>query len=53
MQFDISNFRRKISIFCPALAFSVEIPSISAFYDLISLKLHSRPSLKQFVVFVL
>ena len=53
MQFDISNFRRKISIFCPVLAFSVEILGISAFYDLISLKLHIRPSLNQFVVFVL
>ena len=36
-----------------ALIFSVKIPGIYGFFDLILLKLHIRPSLYQFVVFVL
>ena len=36
-----------------ALIFSVKIPGIKAFCDVILLKLHVRPSLDQFVVFVL
>ena len=36
-----------------ALIFAVKIPGIYAFFDLILLKLHIRPSLNQFVVFVL
>ena len=35
------------------LIFSVKIRGISAVFDLILLKLHTRPSLNQFVVFVL
>ena len=36
-----------------ALTVSVKMPCILAFFDLILLKLHVRPSLNQFVVFVL
>ena len=36
-----------------ALIFSVKLPAIVAFFDLILLKLRIRPSLYQFVVFVL
>ena len=36
-----------------ALIFSVKIPGILAFFDLILLRLHTRPSLNQFVEFVL
>ena len=36
-----------------ALVFAVKIPGIHAFFDLIMLKLHIRPSLNQFIVFVL
>ena len=41
--------------FLPALAliFSVKIPGILAFFDLILLKLHIRPTLNRFLVFVL
>ena len=36
-----------------ALIFAVKIPGIYAFFDLILLKLHIRPSLNQFAMFVL
>ena len=36
-----------------ALTFSVKIPGIEAFFDLMLLKLHIRPIPYQFVVFVL
>ena len=35
-----------------ALIFSAKIPGIRAFFDLVLLKLHIRPSLDQFGVFV-
>ena len=54
MQFEIEFFSKNMD-FLPALALtvSVEIPGILGFFDLILLKLHVRPSLNQFVVFVL
>ena len=36
-----------------ALIFTVKIPGILAFFDLILDKLHIRPSLNQFLVFIL
>ena len=46
MQFEILNFRRTLNV-------AVKIRGISAFFDLILLKLHVRTSLNQFLVFVL
>ena len=55
MQFENFEFLSKNLHFLPTLAliFSVKIRGISAFFDLILLKLHIRLSLNQFVVFVL
>ena len=54
MQFEILNVCQKIWIFAHfSINVSVKIPGILAFFDLILLKLHVRPSLHQFVVFVL
>ena len=52
MQFKILNFRGKTWIFCPlALIFSVKV--FRSKLDLVLLKLHIRPSLNQFIMFVL
>ena len=55
MQFENLNFCQKNMFFLPALAliFAVKIRDISAFFDLILLKLHIRTSLNHFLVFVL
>ena len=49
MQFKLLNFRQKYGVLPTlALIFSVKIPGSVAFFDLILLKLHVRPSLNQF-----
>ena len=47
------EFSSKNTDFLPILAliYLVKIPGIVAFFDLILLKLHIKPSLNQFVVF--
>ena len=54
MQFEILNFRRKIWIFAHfSINFCGQNTWYLSFFDLILLKLHIRPSLNQFLVFVL
>ena len=53
MQFEILKFRQKIWIYAHlSINFSVKIPGVVAFFDLILRKLHVRPSLNQFWCFL-